>query len=74
MEDTMTRIVQEMKVFDFIDMTDVDGLKFYFEDSWVLIRPSGTEPKIRVSIETKNGEKMKGLWTDVMEIVKRCAS
>jgi phosphoglucosamine mutase len=32
----------------------VDGLKLYFEDGWLLIRPSGTEPKIRVTAEANN--------------------
>lgn len=35
-----------------------DGVKLYLEDgSWVLLRPSGTEPLIRVYIETDSAEK-----------------
>lgn len=34
---------------------DIDGVKIVFEDqSWLMIRPSGTEPKIRIYVETKN--------------------
>ncbi|MBK9281224.1 MAG: hypothetical protein IPM93_23945 [Candidatus Obscuribacter sp.] len=33
-------------------MSKLDGLKLYYdEDNWLLIRPSGTEPVIRVSGE-----------------------
>lgn len=33
---------------------DIDGHKFVFEDgSWLLIRPSGTEPKIRLYVEAR---------------------
>jgi len=34
---------------------DLDGFKFHFEDgSWVMIRPSGTEPVLRVYCEAPN--------------------
>ena len=33
----------------------IDGFKFYFdEDSWIMIRPSGTEPVLRTYAEAKN--------------------
>lgn len=33
---------------------DIDGLKLIFEDkSWLLIRPSGTEPKVRFYVESR---------------------
>jgi phosphomannomutase len=36
-----------------------DGIKLYLEEgSWVLLRPSGTEPLIRVYMETNSPEKM----------------
>ncbi len=38
-----------------LSIVKIDGVKIVFEDlSWIMIRPSGTEPKIRVYIETKN--------------------
>lgn len=32
----------------------IDGVKAYFSDGWVLIRPSGTEPLIRVFAESRS--------------------
>lgn len=44
-----------------------DGIKLYLEEgSWVLLRPSGTEPLIRVYMETNSSEKMKDIG-QVME-------
>ncbi len=35
---------------------DTDGLKLYYDRGWVLIRPSGTEPKYRVYSESSDRE------------------
>ena len=37
------------------DIIDIDGLKIVFsDDSWLMIRPSGTEPKIRFYVESRD--------------------
>lgn len=49
----------EKKIASIID---IDGVKILFDDqSWLMIRPSGTEPKIRIYIETKNKEEKEAL-------------
>jgi phosphomannomutase len=40
----------------------IDGVKYYLDDgSWLLIRPSGTEPVLRVYAEAPNDERVKAL-------------
>ncbi|HRO92029.1 MAG TPA: phosphoglucomutase/phosphomannomutase family protein, partial [Promineifilum sp.] len=39
-----------------------DGIKYYLADgSWLLIRPSGTEPVLRVYAEAPNDERVRAL-------------
>ncbi len=38
-----------------------DGLKVFFDDGWVLVRPSGTEPIFRIFSEAKTPERAKGI-------------
>ena len=32
----------------------LDGLRIDYEDGWVIMRPSGTEPKFRITTESKD--------------------
>ncbi len=43
-----------------IKKDEKDGIKLYFEDNktWILVRPSGTEPLLRIYIESDSQEKI----------------
>lgn len=46
-----------------ISIIDIDGYKMVFDDgSWLMIRPSGTEPKVRFYVEARDKEKQKALF------------
>jgi phosphoglucosamine mutase len=55
-----------------LDLTD--GVKIVGEKEWVLVRPSGTEPIIRIMAEAENlrraEELCKGLLSEVLEILQ----
>ena len=45
------------------DVIIVDGTKLVFDDgSWLMIRPSGTEPKVRFYIEARTEEEKKAVF------------
>ena len=43
----------------------IDGFKFFFDaDTWLMIRPSGTEPVLRTYAEAKTQEKVFDILAD----------
>ncbi len=46
---------------DAIDINTVDGLKIVFDKKWVHIRPSGTEPIVRIFAEASTRDEAEGL-------------
>ena len=52
-------------------LTTIDGLRLAFSDGWLLIRPSGTEPKIRITAEANNEARAKELYNLGLEAIKK---
>ncbi len=50
--------------------TFVDGIRVDMEDGWFLVRPSGTEPIIRIFVEHRDPEKAKELAEKLQKLVK----
>ncbi|MGQ9506930.1 MAG: phosphoglucosamine mutase [Candidatus Bathycorpusculaceae bacterium] len=50
---------------------DVDGIKLLDKNGWVLLRPSNTEPLIRVSAEAKTKEKLEELYQFALKELKK---
>ena len=53
-------------------LNTLDGLRAQYPDGWVLIRPSGTEPKIRITAEAVDADAAERLYARAESIVKRC--
>lgn len=53
------------------EIKTLDGFKFYFEDnnSWMLVRPSGTEPLFRIYFETDYQEKLEKMIKDIEKFI-----
>ncbi len=52
-------------------IVDIDGVKILKEDSWLLVRPSGTEPVIRIMIEAKDESKAIDLLEEVKTLINQ---
>jgi phosphomannomutase len=48
----MKKVLNHYNLFGSGEPNTLDGLRMECSDSWTLIRPSGTEPIIRISAES----------------------
>lgn len=54
-------------------ITDIDGVKIDFEDCWVHLRKSNTEPIIRIYAEASTMDKADTLALDIKEVIASLA-
>ncbi|MCX9011482.1 MAG: phosphoglucosamine mutase [Candidatus Methanoperedens sp.] len=54
------------------EINTLDGIRVDTGDGWVLVRPSGTEPKIRITVESKN--RCEELYAEASGIVSRAVA
>ncbi len=53
------------------DYADEDGIRMLLEDSWFIMRKSGTEPVVRISVEAKTERRRDALGKEVSDIVRK---
>lgn len=51
-------------------VSDIDGVKIDFAESWVHLRKSNTEPIIRIYTEAKTQDEADSLGVEIMEVIK----
>ncbi len=58
--------------YNLIEIREGDGLKFVFEDdSWLLVRPSGTEPLVRCYLEAKSEGRLSYLRENISRLLEK---
>ncbi len=71
LKDTMERVTATvLEGTAKVDTTD--GVKIWYDNGWVLIRPSGTEPIVRIFAESKTKAKAEELMLEGLELVEKC--
>ena len=57
---------------DIKEISTVDGVRVTFDDnSWVLIRPSGTEDYIRITLESKDSERAESILDECLKLIMK---
>jgi len=72
--DDAVKVISSLKE-EFPNSDVSDGIKITIDSkSWVMIRPSGTEPIIRIYTESENEEKLEALMIEFLQKVKSIIS
>jgi len=72
-EKIMERLESSYKeIYEEKNLNLIDGIRFEEERGWGLIRASGTEPKIRMTVETKEQDHLETLMEEIKDQIHDC--
>jgi phosphoglucosamine mutase len=63
--------VRETVRAEYDDVSTMDGVRVDVGDGWFLVRPSGTQPLVRVTAEARDEERLGELFGDAWGLVER---
>ena len=72
-DELKAKVVEEIaKVYEQrgLRVSTIDGVKAYFEDGWVLIRPSNTMPQVKMTAEAKTEKRLKEILGEAEDLIK----
>jgi len=71
-EDKEGKIAELAEIFkDAKNINYLDGVTIEYNDFWFNVRPSNTEPLLRLNIEASSKEKMEEMRDRILEIIRR---
>lgn len=69
---SLEKVSDGLSRLDHISMEAIDGVRLTFKDGWALVRSSGTEPKVRITVESKTEAGVQELYDAVMKVINNC--
>lgn len=70
----LARLEEEVKSTECQSIDTTDGWRLSFGDGWALVRPSGTEPKIRITAEARDDHRAKEIYNSMISLIRKVIS
>lgn len=67
----MGKVEKHLEQLKPINIDKTDGCKLFFNNGWLLLRKSGTEPKMRLTIEAKTHASAKEMYDKSVAIIEK---
>ena len=68
----LSDLEKQLLAMEPLSVSYIDGIKLNFKDGWLLIRASGTEPRIRITAEARNEAEARRLYDDGISAINEC--
>lgn len=71
-DDTKVKVIELIKNYALsknYNISEIDGIKVYFEDSWALIRCSNTGPNITLRFEANTSKRLEEIKKKFMDVI-----
>jgi len=69
--DRLSHLEQRLESLKAKSIDKTDGHKLLYEDGWLLVRPSGTEPRIRLTAEAKTEARAREIYEAGLDAVRQ---
>jgi phosphoglucosamine mutase len=66
----MSHMESQLMAMQPLSVSNTDGIKLDFPDGWLLVRASGTEPKIRLTAEARSEERVQQLYDSGLRAIR----
>ncbi len=64
-------LAEALEAVDAESVSRVDGWRLTFGDGWALVRPSGTEPLLRLTVEAREEARAREIYAALHEVLRR---
>jgi len=68
----MSDLERRLLALEPLSVSTIDGIKLTFDDGWLLVRVSGTEPKVRITAEAVSDKRVRQLYDGGIRAIKEC--